>query len=122
MLAVEPPAVAPSAQTEPAPAAPQTPISLDPRMFVRTPRQSDWDRWLPVSAYRYPVLSVTLKCVVGDGGRMDSCVVVSESPVGVGVGQAALKVSSKFQMPALLKGQSTKGGIVTIPLHMQAPM
>jgi hypothetical protein len=91
-------------------------------MFVRTPRQADWNRWLPGPNPRFPLLSVKLRCVVGDEGRMESCTVEDEDPPGIGVGAAALKVSGKFQMPAVLNGVSTKGGVVVIPVKMRAPM
>lgn len=121
MLAPEPPEP-PPAQIEPAPTPVPAPIPLDPRMFVRTPRQADWNRWLPGPNPRYPILSVKLRCVVGDEGRMESCVVVSEDPPGIGIGAAALKVSGKFQIPAVLNGAPTKGGVIDIPVHMRAPM
>lgn len=99
--------------------AAQTPAKITiPSNQIRGPRQDEWDRVLPPPD-RFPRLSVTLKCAVGDKGMVTTCEVLDESPVGAGVGAAALKVSRRFRVPATLNGQSTKGGEVIIPVRME---
>ena len=58
----------------------------------------------------------TIKCSVEVDGRVDECHVVSEYPVGLGFGAAAVRSAVYFSMkPATLDGKAVVGE-VTIPL------
>ena len=59
-----------------------------------------------------------LTCTVADGGLMQACKVASESPPGVGYGEAALKLSSKFVLNTWSdEGLPVIGGQVNIPVR-----
>lgn len=64
---------------------------------------------------------VKLLCIAATDGFVKDCVVVSESPVGLGFGEAALKMAPKeFRMkPAIRAGKPVESEI-TIPLVMIA--
>lgn len=53
--------------------------------------------------------SVTVECTVAQNGTLSACIVISESPPGLGFGQAALDVAQKAK---LTNAQSRPGGKV----------
>jgi hypothetical protein len=58
-----------------------------------------------------------IRCVLGQEGALTGCTLVSEAPLGMGVGDAALKMSQAVKLPG---GQA--GQVVTIPFKiMLAP-
>jgi len=66
--------------------------------------------------------SVRLLCQVTVDGHLESCTVLSETPAGYGLGQAALATSSKFRMrPRFGDGRPTAGAKIVIPVTFQPP-
>ena len=59
-----------------------------------------------------------IKCRVTAQGTMESCVVVSEDPPGLGFGKAALRMACLFKMkPKIVDGRPADGGEATIPIQ-----
>jgi protein TonB len=64
----------------------------------------------------------TLACRIDGAGRLERCQVVSEAPLDAGFGQAALKMSARFQMrPVDKNGLRTRGANVRIPIRFALP-
>jgi TonB family protein len=64
----------------------------------------------------------TLACRIDGQGRLNACQVVGEAPMAAGFGQAALMLSTRFQMkPIDRNGRSTKGANVRIPIRFMLP-
>ena len=81
-------------------------------------------------AENYPMLAqrlaieglVTLACQVDAKGGLEKCTVMSESPKGVGFGQAAIRMTPKFSMrPQSLNGIPVGDGDVRIPIRFKLP-
>ncbi len=61
--------------------------------------------------------SATIKCTVTSKGTVENCTVTSETPEGLGFGDAAKRMSRLFKMkPQTKDGQAVEGAEVTIPL------
>jgi protein TonB len=60
---------------------------------------------------------VAIRCVVMTTGMLSSCVIVHESPVGFGFGDATIRASHRWRMkPAIRDGVPVEGA-VTIPIR-----
>ncbi len=60
---------------------------------------------------------VVMRCRVEADGTLSHCFISSESPLGLGFGDATLKVARHFRMrPATVDGQPVAGGVVVIPI------
>lgn len=56
-----------------------------------------------------------IECRVQENGRLDQCVVVSETPADQGWGEAALETAQRFRMDTVdRRGQSTVGSRVRL--------
>lgn len=66
---------------------------------------------------------VTIICKVNIWGRLKDCVVDSESPAGMGFGEAALRMADKtFRMkPQTIDGKPVDDTAIRIPLRFAAP-
>ena len=61
-----------------------------------------------------------MQCEVRTDGKVENCVVVEETPPGLGFGEAALKLSDKFEMrPELIDGKAVGGAKVNIPIRFK---
>ncbi len=113
-----PPPIAPQRHVEPqeahvAPAPVAPPASLEPvvitaPVWIERPRNPE--RFYPREAFMQSVAGeVVLECDVDVGGRL-TCVVASETPVGRGFGDAALRIASGHVMrPAMRNGAPAPG-------------
>jgi periplasmic protein TonB len=91
--------------------------------WLRAPSAEDVRRYHPDLAARQGIGGrAVLDCVLGPRGEMASCVVVSESPAGMGFGQSALKIS-KFYKVRLQLGPNPmgQGSHLRIPIRFPAP-
>jgi TonB family protein len=88
--------------------------------------QPDWVRKPDASHFVWPRAALkdgidgeaTVACKVSAQGVLYDCVVQSESPVGLGFGQAALAMTPQFTMRPLTRdGQPVAGGTVRIPIR-----
>ena len=82
------------------------------------PTSDDLVRAFPAKALRKGISGhAVLKCMVQTDGRLEECVVVSETPEGHGFGKAALGLARKMRMRPQMRGEAPIGGAsVTIPL------
>lgn len=63
-----------------------------------------------------------MKCRVQPDGRLAACEIISEAPLNVGLGAAALQLAPHFQMAAQARdGVRTNGGHVRIPFRFLRP-
>lgn len=74
-------------------------------------------------AYRKGVEGrVLLVCKVTSSGDLTDCRTEKEDPVGMGFGEAALKMSSQFKMRRrTASAEPVEGGTVRIPLKFKLP-
>lgn len=119
-------------------APPGPPVSADDDNDIELPLEGavtsnpDWVR-LPtaeeVSRY-YPPLaralglsgSVAMICTVEVNGSVDHCGIQSETPAGIGFGQAAIRMTPAFQMkPQMVDGAPVGGAKVDIPFTFAMP-
>ena len=64
-----------------------------------------------------------MQCEVSTLGTLDNCAITSETPVGMGFGDAALAMTKFFRMkPMLLDGKPVSGGKINIPIHFTVPV
>jgi len=94
------------------------------------PQSSDWMlKPSPLDMMRYyPERAISgamggdvvMSCKVGESLRLESCKVISETPVHVGFGDAALKLAPLFMIkPQTRTGESTVGASVTVPVKFR---
>lgn len=92
----------------------------------------DWDTrpTIEMLARAYPVAPMRLRiqgrtsirCDVSDLGVLENCELLSESPEGMGFGEAALGLAHRFRMkPRTVGGEPVAGGVVRIPISFSMP-
>lgn len=96
------------------------PAIRDPTWLER-PDGRTFERFYPRRALERGVSGrAVLDCLVMASGRI-SCNVVSEEPLSMGFGQAALRISESFRMaPMTVDGRRTDGGRVQVPIEFRA--
>jgi protein TonB len=63
---------------------------------------------------------VLMNCKVAETLRLENCKVISETPVHVGFGRAALKLAPFYVIkPLTSSGESTVGSSVTVPVRFR---
>jgi protein TonB len=89
---------------------------------VKMPSPTEFARYYPPEAYAKGISGhAMVKCQVAADGSMTNCLVVSESPEGLGFGDAMLKIAPHFRMKLLSKsGQPTVGWWINIPAAFNA--
>ncbi|HYE45582.1 MAG TPA: TonB family protein [Caulobacter sp.] len=110
-----------------APVLAQTP-AVEPTL-IRKPVWEEFppgeavDKAYPQAAYDQGVGGkVVLLCGVLDTGRLENCVVRSETPAGHGFSEAALSLAPGFRMrPTNEEGKPVAGGTVRLPIQFSPP-
>lgn len=89
----------------------------------RRPTADDMARFYPKKAQRLELEGrATILCNVQIDGRLSDCRVIEESPEGMGFGESAIKLSTRFRMkPATVDGVAVAGASVRIPLVYKLP-
>jgi TonB family protein len=87
--------------------------------WVHTPDAADLARYYPPAAFeRGTEGHSTMRCTVTAQGTLTSCVVISETPAGVGFGAALLRLTRFFAMrTTTAEGRSVAGAQVDIPVR-----
>lgn len=66
---------------------------------------------------------VVLSCIVGKDHRVSDCRVIEETPVGMGFGEATLRLSQSFRMKQFdADGKPTSGASIRVPIAWNPPM
>lgn len=87
-------------------------------LWLQHPNADDINKVYPRAALRNrDTAEVELVCKVNAESRLDDCKVKSETPPGMGFGEAALKLVPKFKMRKTVKGQPVAVGTeATVPI------
>jgi protein TonB len=89
--------------------------------WVSEPSQSEFKRAFPEKADRKGVGGkAVLQCVFTAAGRLSRCVVASETPAGLGFGEAALKLAPLFRAVATPAGATLQGEPIMAPIAFRA--
>ena len=98
------------------------PGDADPN-WVRQPNGQDLANVFPTKALEQRIGGrATISCDVTVEGFLQNCKVRSETPAGLGFGQAGLQLAPQFRMsPKIRGGKAVPGGEVTIPIIWQEP-
>lgn len=100
--------------------APASPVRREPTVLQR-PSSSRISQAYPAKAERVRVQGASgyghqmngyalIRCQVQPTGRLDSCTIVEENPLGFGFGAAALGLASEYRFsPATLNGEPVEG-------------
>jgi TonB family protein len=87
--------------------------------WLRRPTEDELNAYYPEKAQDREIGgSARLTCKVVEGGKLSGCMVTEETPVGLGFGEAALKLSKIFRMTPPPPGAT---GEVTIPITFSVP-
>ncbi len=91
--------------------------------WIRRPSGNDVASLFPRAAIQKGLSGkATIVCRILVNGRLTACAVVEETPLGMGFGEATVRLAPLFQMaPTTADGKSVEGGTVRIPLVWNAP-
>jgi TonB family protein len=92
--------------------------------WLRRPTAQEMAAVWPEEAARQGVTQgrVVISCAVTVDGKLSDCTVNEETPVGAGLGAAALKLSDSILMkPQTIDGKAVGGAKVTIPVSFVKP-
>jgi TonB family protein len=98
--------------------APKTPPPAKPKT-IGDPHTS----YYPERALRMHIRGeARVKCMITAESTLDKCEVLSESPLGFGFGETAIKVVMLYRMkPMMRDGHPVDGGVVIVPMRFQLP-
>ncbi len=91
--------------------------------WTSLPSGADFKRLYPDAARKKHVAGkVVLDCKVLADGKLTNCVVVQETPQGLGFDRAALGLVPMFAMKQQTSdGRPVAGGMVRLPLYFKTP-
>jgi len=93
-------------------------LALAAMIANSTPAKAPSDMLTPVSQPTEAV--AVLNCLVKTDGRLTACTVLGESDPELGVGDAALKMASQFQVDLLgPDGKSRAGSYIQVPVRIR---
>jgi TonB family protein len=117
----------PSDSAGPGPKRPDVSLPLegvvtDPD-WIETPNGNEFAAYYPpVAAMLGLGGRVVVHCQVSTSGTLDDCTIANEAPVGLGFGEATLKISQYFRMkPMSVDGAPVAGGAINIPIRFAPP-
>jgi TonB family protein len=99
------------------------PPVVTPPAWERRPTGEEIAKYYPLAAATDGVEgSAILRCAVTSAGRVEQCLIQSETPPGSGFGQAAAAMAPLFRMkPMTVNGQAVDGGTVRLPIRFLLP-
>lgn len=99
------------------------PAAIGKPEWASLPAQVDVARLYPPAARKARVGGrASMNCLVGAGGRLEQCTLVSETPAGQGFGEAALALAPRFALKSWTsEGLPSQGGRVTVPIRFEPP-
>ena len=111
-----PPVILPGPPPPPAPPVPPGSRPITNPQWLLKPTTADFTRLYPPRAREHGVSGrATLECRVRGQGTLTACSVLSESPAGMGFGEATLRIAAKFRMrPRTTDGHPVEGRRVRV--------
>lgn len=101
-----------------APARDQTPVTIVNPDWLKKPKGEDLATVWPMAGVGRDG-AATIRCRVSIRGQLYKCVVVSETPPGLGFGGAAILLASRFEMKPLTINGRPAEGYVAIPIQFK---
>ncbi len=91
--------------------------------WLRKPSGEDMANFYPPLAQMFSLSGrAMIDCTVTDQGALTDCSVGGETPIGIGFGQAALRLSDLFRMkPQTFDGAPVGGAKIRVPIRFVAP-
>jgi hypothetical protein len=102
---------------------PTQPFELSDPEYVQAPGAAAAPTQLPASAANAGVKRAlaVVDCTGAERGRLTDCAVVSETPAGMGIGEAALNALSTRRLNLWQGAEPVAGARVRIPFYIDAP-
>ena len=105
----------------PPPPSPPLPDWAYHPLYPPPPKHDDLATYYPDRAQRINAEGMArIACTVTEAGSLSDCVVVDESPPGLGFGESALKMAHLFKMkPKTVDGRPVGGARVVVPIRFK---
>ena len=106
------------------PSQPAPPIEVYDPIWLRSVNPTYVAQIYPAAAAKADIRSggAEVECTVQHDGSLKSCAVTSETPAGMGFGDAALQVASVMAMnPWTAQGDPVDGARIRLPVRLELP-